>query len=373
MKRAVISIIGVILSLVLCTSSSIVFVSASEAQMNASDLQQKELDSINQYNLLLAAFKHEHLNRKTFEDDGEYPDYYAGAYLNDNKELVVLITDSDTRNIEEVREYTKNDDIIIEQKSNPYNELSELQNQIFSTYTQYYEKYENNLSEVNDDLLNVLASFIGVGISQKNNKVIVHLKNIDEQSINAFKKYISSSDIIYFEQRSFVTSDTTYLNSGAYIRANQDGGPGSIGFRCQIYLDNEDYDNKYLKGFFTAGHVTGAMQYTEVFDSAGYKIGDLAAYKYQDNVDAAFVALGTNYEMNASTRVGVALGDNYFTSMAEGSTVNMCGANTSTSGEIVNTSYSFTTESGVALSDVYRCDYSGVGGDSGGVVYSYYN
>ena len=78
--------------------------------------------------------------------------------------------------------------------------------------------------------------------------------------------------------------------------------------------------------------------------------------------------------MVAITRKNISLGDNYFVSVAQNGTVTMIGKSSEKEleGKVKDTSYNYTvTENGItrAISDVYRCKYTALAGDSGGAVY----
>lgn len=117
--------------------------------------------------------------------------------------------------------------------------------------------------------------------------------------------------------------------------------------------------------------------------NAWTSIGTISDWMYAGSVDASFVKLSsgnsitmtTKYSDDEGTQTG---GDSivpnyYMTSVAKGSTVYKVGATTfKTSAEVTNTNYDFTVD-GTTFSNMTKtkdfCDK----GDSGGLVYMYYN
>ena len=328
-----------------------------------------------EYSLLMTAFKHNSLSRSLSnrETTTTYPDYYAGAYIDEDGKLVVLTTTL-SEVVDDIRNVTHNQSINIMLAENSYNELLSIKEYIEDKYIAYHSLYSNNIEVADNNLIKTVINFTGVGISERKNKVVVSLKNIDTNSIALFEKYFFSSDMIYYEQSETTIEESTPLYCGSAIYTVN--GAGSIGFRCTLKIGN-----RYLRGFVTAGHVTGNAQYTNIYSASGLdestKIGTLEIQKYDDggNVDMAFVSIDENdYSVVAQTNGGILLGENYFTSIAEGTTIYMTGQHSNHSvGEIENNSYSHITEYNKLLTDCIKSDYSCQSGDSGGVVYSYIN
>ena len=104
-----------------------------------------------------------------------------------------------------------------------------------------------------------LLNFVGVGISQQNNAVVLHLKDISDDTIERISTIIPKKDYIVFEQRDSTSENSTY-KPGSGIHVDRDGGSGSMGFRCSFTYGNQTYN-----GFVTAGHVTGSLENTSVY------------------------------------------------------------------------------------------------------------
>lgn len=342
-----------------------------ESNSEINERIEKEYKSNMEYSLLMNSYKHESLSRSIAnESEIVYPDYYAGAFIDEEGDLVVLSTSVED-SLNTIKSLTRNQNTKIVYAKNSYNDLLNLKKTIEEKYLEYYNTYSDSIDTADSDLLKTIVNFTGVGISEKNNKVFVDLCDVSDDSIALFEKYFISSDKIYYQQSSQSIEDSTSLNSGSAIYTVN--GSGSIGFRCKLKKGSQT-----LKGFITAGHVTGNAEFTNVYSSSGLqpssKIGTLEAYKYGGSVDMAFIAIDSDYEILSKTRIGVVLDENYFTSISEGTTIYMSGSNTEESfGEIESNSYSFTSGSGVPLTDCIKSDYSSVDGDSGGIVYAKIN
>lgn len=80
-----------------------------------------QAESIRQYNRLLNKFSSKN---KSISGKAVYDDCFGGAYLNDNGELVVLLSGNTYANRVLVKEYTENPDAITKTCRYPYNELN---------------------------------------------------------------------------------------------------------------------------------------------------------------------------------------------------------------------------------------------------------
>ena len=372
MKSIMKNIISALLSVIFIVTLSLSAAASSIDSDVALDQRMiRENEANIQYSLLMNSYKHETLLRSSSnEKEIIYPDYYAGAYIDDTGELIVVVTTM-SADIEEIRTATRNQSITISYAQNSYNDLVCLKECIEDKYDEYYSMYSNKVNEADQDLLGAVINFTGVGISERSNKLIVGLSSTEPNDIEMFEKYFVSSEMIVYEQSSHAVEESTSLYCGSAIYTVN--GNGSIGYRCKIKKGNE-----YLRGFITAGHVTGNGEAIGVYTAPGLspatKIGTVEAYKYSGNVDMAFVAIDSGYEIESATSNRV-LSENYFTSIAEGKTIYMWGksSNKEVQGEIESNSYSFTTSSGVKLTDCIKSNYPSEDGDSGGVVYAYIN
>lgn len=387
MKKVMKNLTALFLSAVILLTSAI-FVGATEQESATESTVVLQEDSINQYNLMLMAFKHSGTIRAATEADIEYPDYYAGSYINEDNDLVVKLTQGNLDKASTIREMTRSDNTVIESAVYSYKELVELKNSIWNKYLTLYSKYKNDVDKIDADLVKILSAFSGVGINQEINRVTVALNSLDTATLSAFQKYMSDSDNITFELclgTKNQSASSLPIYSGDMITTSV-GYIGSIGFRAKIYIAE---DNRYAQGFLTACHlfvkngntqIKGTtVKYTDAHTTDPVptmyeNFGTVVDGHWGGNIDAAFVEIGSQYEMIAQTSLGKSLGDNYFTSIAQNGVVTMCGKSSQDEceGKVKDTSYNYTaTENGITIpmSDTYRCNYLGLDGDSGGVVY----
>ena len=331
------------------------------------DILKNEDSAIEQYNRLLQEFTN-------ISGIIDYPNYYAGAYLNENGDLVICVTEDSESVLSQLQFITQNDDLKISKKATPYSCLEAIMSCIWTTYLEISEDVKHgNVLDENSLLLN--DCFVGVGIKQETNSVVVQMNEISERTICAFESRIIRSSCVQFEHCFGAEEQNGNLKSGNIVRVSS--GTGSVGFRAKMQI-TQDGVTRYAKGFFTARHVVDYVGQPVDYLSTDYSVvhnyvGTVIAGQYGNSVDAAFIEV-PDYIIDEETREGVSLGSNYFTYIPEGATVTMCGAvsTNSLSGEIVNTSYNVSV-SGHSLTDQYRCDYAGAEGDSGGVVYRYIN
>lgn len=325
-----------------------------------------ESQSITQYQLLMTEFKHQKLRNETPSD---YPDYYAGAYIQEDGKLVVLLTEVSKTHSDSICSLIRSSDVVFKTASVPYNDLVSQRDDIIQTY----ERLKNNSLEntIDDDLSTLLNSFIGIGIEERNNRIEVSLTDTSAENIDAFREYLSSYEHISFEQSGAAEKHTS-LSPGTYIRAGENAG--SIGYRSYRQLGSSTF-----YGFTTAAHVAGSYGQS-IYNAPYYPsipsvvCGTVITSLYSGTIDAAFVQTASGFTVTNQTPAGKILASSWFTSIPEGMSVIMHGKTSGEkSGVVRNNAYYFTTSDGVSLTDVLRCSYDADFGDSGGVVFSLYN
>ena len=319
-----------------------------------------ESQSYLQYQLLTTAFKHQNLRGEIAD---AYPDYYAGAYIREDGKLVVLLTNTAKTNTDAVYALARSSDLIVSTATVSLNELT-VQRELIANAWQTLR--QSKAEDMPDDLLNLLDSFVGFGIEERNNRIVVTLKDISEENITLFQKYISSYTNIYFEACDGVEAHTELKLGDSFYAA---GGYGSIGYRCY-------YTNASIRytGFATAAHAAINQGQDILSGSGGERYGETQIWQYSGTLDAAFVQRVAGVTIANHTPEGKVIANTWCTSFPEGMTVYKRGKTThETSGTIKNSSYSFTTASGISLSDTLRCNYNSDAGDSGGIVFTLIN
>jgi len=288
---------------------------------------------------------------KSFEiSDNEmvFDDIFAGAYLNDEGKLVVLITSSsDFESATAVlKDRAKDTDLLFEETKYSYAHLNELMKQLNGVYLENYLNPDSIWSQVT-----------GFSLFDDKNCITVEILAINDSKIKRFASEVNDSEVIRFKNSNdFLVNEATY--PGGYASG------GSIGYRAHRYLGN----NQWEYGFVTCGH--GRTSGQNITNSNGTVIGTCTnALQYNSYLDAAFVKTATGYDTSRYTSYGYYLSGSYALP-AQNSTIYKEGQQTGWSSGTVLSNSTSQTVSGIAMIDVLTSNYNSDGGDSGSVVYT---
>ena len=212
-----------------------------------------ESASLTEYGLLMSSFEQQ---KKDGKFSGEYPDWYAGAYIDNSGELVVLVTDLTASREKEIIALTKNSSIDVRTAELSMNALKALQMEIIDRIK------EITVSDIKShEMLILVQSFVGFDIDEINNCVFVDIDTTDEVIIKTFKEYISDSNRVVFEREPEIDIETNNWVVGTqnrntnsisiYLGQSTSFGsyPGSVGYRGYKMVDGVRRN-----GFVTAGH-----------------------------------------------------------------------------------------------------------------------
>ena len=277
----------------------------------------------------------------------QYPEEYAGAYINSDGNLVVLVTNrtNDSSGILETTLASRSSDVEYRVVEYSYGELLNIMNIAYPFL---------GTTEFGFELLST-------SIDDYNNCVVVTLRELDDNAIDHFKQTVSDSDAIIFKEATGNATMEASINSGIRVNNLSTNGAGSIGFRCR-----RQYGNEYQYGFVTAKHVISTNE------SAGYnQISIGTCVLSYDIYDCAFVNVtNENYSIsNSIGYTGKSLAANSFASIVQGSSIYKYGFTTSeTLGQILSSS-SNEAVGNQTRSDCFLANYSSDEGDSGGTVY----
>lgn len=278
-----------------------------------------------------------------------YPDYYGGMYIDESGVLNVLVKDevNNTRSV--VTRVVGSEDVVLHSCLYSYSELLHTLKCI--------DAY--NLANPDSE---VYKNFKAAKLDDINNKVVVELRDCSNDKISAFKNNVVDSPIIVFEQ---TTNEPVEhgLRSGSPVYWDKNGSlfQATMGYRAM--LNN-------VVGWVTAAHAYKQGQ--SVYNLSKQEVGRCKNHVYQGSTDAAFCqSLDSGYAPELGLIGGASLSKST-APIVVGMAVNLYGSVTGVSvGSIANSSFSFTTESGIYLSDVAVSDYYSEGGDSGGpIVYT---
>lgn len=302
----------------------------------------------------------------------KYVEYYGGAYLTNEGQLVVQTVDALTSEQENILNNTS-DQVVIKKVKNSYNSLQD-------TYKKISKKFqdcvENKQNIENNELRALTDNMLEVSIDQERNAIVVSLEFVTDEAKAQFEKYYGYSGVI-FEEGEKDIEEATLLKLGRAIY-NSDGSRGSIGMKaCYINSAGET-----IKGFVTAAHlVDNVGDFVYIDSSAQTKIGKVTKRKYKDNMDAAFIKV-TNSNYTPSRKVYYAdskgtvsdkyvLGTGFLSETYVGETIYKSGSTTYlTKGKIISTDKTVkSTDIDAVLTDLWQADYVSAGGDSGGAVF----
>lgn len=291
------------------------------------------------YDELLASFS------TTYSNFGEkvYPDYYGGSYVNDDGQLVIYVTDD----MQRPAALSDNADVIYVPCTYSYNELLS----VMDTLNDYKFSHPNDI---------VANNFNEFGLYDSENRVIVKLDDLSDESIKEFKENVCDSDVIEFEPGSGPIVRDVSVNAGDKI--SYSGGSASIGYRVK---------RNGVVGFVTAGHAADRKGKPIKYNNTTF--ASCEDTQIEGNADAAFCVITNSSYSLTNTLSGTS--NTLSTTISEpgvGTVINKIGMATGhTSGKVLSTNVSVTFSDGLTTSNLTSVDYDSDAGDSGGVVYSY--
>lgn len=338
----------ILLAIILAISTYNVHAKATYTTEEMNDAEVQEVAS-NLYDQLMSSFPA--ITNDNDEIEIEYPDNYGGCYINDDGKLVVY----QKKNAKDIDScFLDNDEnVIYEEVPYSYNDLLCIKEKI----EQYIDKNPEN----------VLSKNINVyGVYDKENKVIVTMKDLSETMVSKFKSEIVSSDAVSFEQGEAPTRTSTLVKSGQKIGKSISSNyyiMGSMGYRAK---------RNGVVGFVTAGHVAEKGDSIR-YNMTGSIIGK-SVLSYQNGaIDAAFCEITNSNYIPSNTLDGT---NNTLSTTTSnpgvGTVVNKIGAYTGrTSGKVTATSLNITFADGGTVKNVTATNVESAEGDSGGIFYSY--
>lgn len=367
----------------------VLFVLLSSASATSIQVQteeeyiRKEFEANLQYTALLNSFS-------SVDGTISYPDYYGGAYLNADGNLVVNVTEL-TDDIElAVKTATGNRNILIDTVDYSYSYLLGLQTQLID-YIQ-----NNQHSEIVDKIVSTAVLSNGnnmkIGVTDQNSTTISTIFSEIFGVSNASNRSRSVDLPLFFvvEERSELFSSTTKsseaqpANASSFYAGNKISTSSntdlSVGFPAYGYSQSK---GKFVPGFVTAAH--GCSLGDTIYDTDGTIIGTVLLHRLAGSVDAAFVEIvNSNYSL--PTVIEAYLTGNstpfywgapltYSVTVAEGSTIYRDGYMTGcVAGEVYSVAASETYEISeneyVTISDLIQTDSpTSYYGDSGGIAF----
>ena len=299
-------------------------------------------------------------------DEPVYPDYYGGTYVNDDGDLVVLITEDDytTRASHEIQTIITEENVLFVTCKNSYNRLQQVVDSI-STLMKGGAEFASNIGMYGIDVIN--------------NYVLVYLLDDSEDKKKEFIEKFDN-DLIQIGWCSPIEEHQS-VDCGETIF---DNGIGSIGYRA--------VDSEGNKGIVTAGHcfsVGDAVYYSPNYMVHNAELWGMCKYSAHDDgyIDAAFCVVNDPVYQPSNKLFSIDWGhtttggqsqsiDTLSTKLAQptiGLVINSIGATSGRrSGTVKYSTFNVPRDNtAYALSDVIIANYVSNDGDSGGIVYAY--
>ena len=103
-----------------------------------------------------------------------------------------------------------NEDIIIQEVETNINDIMDLYDSIGDIYEEAYEEYVDNeemnaVTDEDEEYAEMLDSMTGYYVDEENNNIVIELKDLDTQKVEAFKELFSDDSCIVFEEGEQVT------------------------------------------------------------------------------------------------------------------------------------------------------------------------
>ena len=151
-------------------------------------IKQNNQIAIKLHDKLMNHFSSDWIERES--DPDLYPDYYGGSFIDNNGVFVIALT-KNTENVKELlKEALETDNFKIESVRYSYKEMLRVMDSI-----------DNFLVDgsIPDDHL-VLTHFAGAYPDVMENRVKVLLTEVNQNIINSFKRDVTNSQLVIFEQ-----------------------------------------------------------------------------------------------------------------------------------------------------------------------------
>ena len=124
--------------------------------------------------------------------EDKYPNYYAGCYTEQGN-LIILLTTRANRIKKEIKEVLGQEEgIIFRHVKYSLKELGDVQDKIGEIYNKAHEEGDEKTMEL-------MSNLSSVGVFEKENKVVVALRDMSDKTVRAFKKLFRNGGKIRYE------------------------------------------------------------------------------------------------------------------------------------------------------------------------------
>lgn len=305
-----------------------------------------------------------------------YQEYYGGSYIDVDK-LVVCVTD--TYAYSHFGEDILNEELVEFKKVDfSFNELLDLRSDIEDKLIAYYAEYK----DIDTAEFNLLSAIAGIWISQRDNCIVIDIANLTEEKENTFWSLFGENEHICLNGTNDMNKDAAVFKPGRALYSILSSGVirTSMGYRA-LWKPKD----KAVYGFTSCAH--GIQDSIDKKIYMGVKcekvMGTVRTKKYSGSVDASFIQIASGHSVGTTVKYSDSIGGTvnpdtiasniYMTSVQEGSLVYRIGATTfKTVGVITDTDYKATIN-GTTFINMAKTTNPIKHGDSGGLVYTYYD
>ena len=275
----------------------------------------------------------------------DYPEYYGGAFADDEGYLVINVTDDSEEVLAELTARTGLSVIKVQKVKYSFAELGRITRELRES--------------VSNAELAIRNKVVGYGMDQKRGLVRVYVKNASKEDEYAIRTMSSAPDAIIFVASSGHMVEDTDVKAGSEYR-NATG----------VYRVSGYYNGQSVVGIMTAGHAVPLNQY--IYTTNNVPFAKCIQKGYGGSMDAAFCMI-TNSNYIPSNYIE---NSDYLLSTAtlnplEGTTIFKQGKTTGlTAGTIIDTQGSYELDN-VVWSNLTYASYASAVHDSGGIVYRF--
>lgn len=314
---------------------------------------QTQTESIIQYNQLLNKLRSQSWSRR---GQAAFEPCYGGAYLNDDGELVILLSNNTYANRELMKEYTGNPAVLLETCTYSYNELQGVMNSIRGAYPE--------LKEAGADMSSMYIDVI-------NNRVVINVRKLTAYKEAEIRKVVDHSCMVIqnteevFEMQEDVLQPS--IKPGSELTNLSTSKTATFGFPAT---------RNGVQGYVTAGHFAKAVDQQISYN--GSVIGTVTRTGWTQNTyaDAAFI------ESNGAALPSTAFRGGYYCTATMTPTIDfpvntviyMYGKESGLqSGKLTRYSYDYIpyNKEYYTVMDHAVADYKSVEGDSGAPIFIY--
>ena len=351
-KRMIASLLSMILILSSCAFSTTALendidnIFANIEYDNEFYITQNE--SVKVYNEMLEAFSRE--SNQTYslssKNTGQnYPEYYGGAFVDDNGELVVLVTEITNSVNKEIYQVTDgSSQVSTELCEVSYNEMCYVID-LLTDKIDILRKQGIIIESISDDIMNGNVTVSVVDL------------NIEKEEI--IRKLIDCDFLEFENSKGFVDEESV----GGGYGITSSSGSSTAGFAATL---------NGKKGLVVAGHAFPTVGKIAYYN--GSQIGKVTVTSYKNNstADAAFIPATGNVSITAILKNNGHIMSGSTIDTPVNTTVYMFGNKSNLqSGKILSTNVTTTNKEGIVFTKQCTANYSSQSGDSGAPVLFY--